>query len=316
MNNNSIAAALDVAAAGMADAAPAPTTDAPASDAPAATPASQPAPTPGEKLAESAPTTTPAPTIDRVTLEKLRERQVAKPQQRQQSAPDPDYAEYQAWKTARQAAKGPGIDPRALQSMPIATLEAAGIDPTTLLNTLSKHAVTPDVAALESKVEAKLAAAIERAERAEAAIEQIRTERKANAQARGYNQARQDFIANTKDGSKFPSLAKLGEERRADLGATKARELMAQGIEDFSLADVADLVEQDLHSLASELLGTDQSAAPSSPQASTSPQTTNGSASKRAATITSDAASTTSATPRRTSEKERLAAAMELARRG
>lgn len=304
---DNIAAAIEVAAAGMADAAP----EAPApSSEPAPAPSSQPIETPSE----AAPA--PAPTVDRATIEKLRERQAAKSPPRQQAPADPDYAEYQAWRTARAASQSPGIDPRTLQSNPIATLEAAGIDPTALLNTLSKHAVTPDVAAVESRIEARIRAADERAERAEAAIEKIRSERQANAQQRGYSQARQDFIANTTDARNFPNLAKLGNERRADLGAAKARELMSQGIEDFSLSEVADLVEADLHSLTSELLGQSQAAAPSSAQPSASQQATNGSANKRAATITSDAAASTSSTPRRLSERERLAAAMEVARRG
>jgi hypothetical protein len=308
---DNIAAAIEVAAASMAGDAPPTASDAPApSSEPAPTPSSQPVETPSE----AAPA--PTPTVDRATIEKLRERQAAKSPPRQQAPADPDFAEYQAWRTARAASQSPGIDPRTLQSNPIATLEAAGIDPTALLNTLSKYAVTPDVAAVESRIEARIRAADERAERAEAAIEKIRSERQANAQQRGYSQARQDFIANTTDAAKFPSLAKLNNERRADLGAAKARELMSQGIEDFSLSEVADLVEEDLRILASELLGQSQVAAPSSAQPSTSQQATNGSANRRAATITSDAAASTSSTPRRLSERERLAAAMEVARRG
>lgn len=312
MSVDNIAAAIEVAAASMAGDAP-PT----ASDAPASSSESAPSSQPVEPPSEAAPA--PAPTVDRVTLEKLLERQAAKSPPRQQASADNDYAEYQAWRAARamQPNNPRMVDVDLLMRDPAGTLARAGVeDGTPLLNTLTKQYVTPDAASLEAKIEARIAAADARAERAEAAVEKIRSERQANAQQRGYNQARKDFSDNTTDAVKFPNLAKLGIERRADLGAAKARELMAQGIEEFSLSDVADLVEADLHSITSELLGQSQAAAPSSAQPSTSQQATNGSANKRAATITSDAAASTSSTPRRLSERERLAAAMEVARRG
>lgn len=309
MSIDNLAAAIEIASAGSEGAAPAPEAPTPSTE-PA--PASQPVETPA--AAPSEPAATPAPTVDRVTLDKLRERQAAKaPPQRQAPPADPDFAEYQAWRAARQATQSPGIDPRAFKANPIAALEAAGLDPHEALNLLTKHAVTPDAAAVESRVDAKIRAAEERAERAERAVEEIKQARQANAQQRGYSQARAEFVSNTVDKGKFPHLAKLGDERRADLGAAKARELVAQGIEDFSLAEVADLVEGDLHSLASELLGSDPAADAAKP--TPSQPATNGRAPQRAATITSDAAASTSATPRSTSEKQRLAAAIELARR-
>lgn len=304
MSTENLEAAIAVAAAGLSDAGSTDTTEPSTStDAPAQ---SQPVETPAEAA--------PAPTVDRVTLDKLRERQAAKQPQRQQPPADPDYAEYQAWRAARQATQSPGIDPKAFKANPVAALEAAGLDVTEAINVLTKHVVTPDAAAIESRVEAKIRAAEERAERAERAVEEIKQARQQNAQERGYTRARQDFIANTTDKQKFPHLAKLSDERRADLGAAKARELIAQKIEDFSLAEVADLVENDLHSLSSELLGTDQ-AAPASAQPTTTQPATNGTP-RRAATITSDAASTTTTTTGALTEKQRLAAAMEVARRG
>jgi hypothetical protein len=290
----------------MSDAAPA--TEAPATES---TPSTQPL---AEPTTEGQPAATPAPTVDRITLEKLRERQATKQPQRREAQADPEYAEYQAWRAARSAMQSPGLDPKALQSNPIAALEAAGIDPTSLLNTLSKHAVTPDVALLESKIEARIASVLEENKALKNEVETIKQERARRAQERDYASASQNFIEVTKAADKFPNTALLDPDVRVEFGSRKALELKAQGIHEFTIEDVAHLVEADLSKLSGPL-GRDRQA-PSGATPTPSQQATNGSAPKRAATITSDAAASTTSTPGRMTEKQRLSAAMEVARRG
>jgi hypothetical protein len=305
VGNENLAAALEVANAGMSDAAPA--IKAPATDA---TPSTQPL---AEPTTEGQPAATPAPTVDRITLEKLRERQATKQPQRREAQADPEYAEYQAWRAARSAMQSPGLDAKALQSNPIAALEAAGIDPTSLLNTLSKHAVTPDVASLESKIEARIASVLEENKALKNEVETIKQERARRAQDRDYASASQNFIEITKAADKFPNIARLDPETRVEFGSRIARDLRSEGIE-FTLEEVAHLLETDL-SKVSGMLGRDQQA-PNGATPTPSQQATNGSAPKRAATITSDAAASTTSTPGRMTEKQRLSAAMEVARRG
>jgi hypothetical protein len=307
VGNENLAAALEVASAGMSDAAPA--ADAPATEsAPMPTPSGQPSVDPATE-AKPAPT----PTVDRITLEKLRERQAAKQPQRQQAPVDP---EYEAWKAARsmQPSNARMVDVDALMRDPAGTLAKAGVDDgTPLLNNLTKQYVTPDAAVLEAKIDAKLKAAEERAARAESAVEQIKQERAARAQERDYTNTMQQFVTLSGTAEKFPQLARLDPEMREEWGIQKANYLLAQGIKEFSIEEVAHLLETDLSKLSGPL-GRDQ--APGGATPTPSQQATNGSAPKRAATITSDAASSTTATPGRMTERQRLAAAMEVARRG
>lgn len=289
-----------------------------AMDAPAEAPASAPetAPTPEATPTEGAPTEE-APKVSPSVLETLRKRKEAAAQRTQAERDRQELAELKA-KIEKQSQGAGGLDPKALLRDPVKVLEAAGIDPTTLLNTLSKHAVTPDAAAIESRFQA----AIDARDAKIAALEQrldARDSEHHHARANeGHERAKKHFIDHTSDKAKYPSLAKLSDARRAERGTKKAQELLASGLEDFDLEHVAQLVEEDLNGELSELLGRDpREPSPVSDEPTPSQPATNGrtAPAKRPNTITSDAASSTATTPRAMTEKERVAAAIAVANR-
>lgn len=287
-------------------------------DAPAEAPAAEPS-TPTEAPAEPAPASAepqpeePAPRVPPETLQKLRERNRQKREQAEREQERRELAELRA--RGQTPPKEPaGLDPKLLKSDPIKALEAAGIDPTVFLNTLSKHAITPDAAALEAKIEARLAEKDERIKALQDRLDRQDAEREHTTRTQAQQRARQEFIDNTSDLAKYPTLAKLKPDVRADYGVREAQRLINdEGIEDFSLADVAEMLEQRLQGELSELLGRDQAAAQVA-EPTPSQQATNGRA-KRPNTITSDAASSSSSQPLLMNEQERLAAAIAIASR-
>jgi hypothetical protein len=292
-----------------------------AMDAPAEAPASAPADTSSTEApaTEAAPATEEAaPKVSPSVLETLRKRKEAAAARTQAERDRQELADLKA-KLEKQTQGPGGLDPKALMRDPVKALEAAGIDPTTLLNTLSKHAVTPDAAAIESRFQA----AIDARDAKIAALEQrldARDSEHHHARANeGHERAKKHFIDHTADKSKYPSLAKLSDARRAERGTKKAQELLASGLEDFDLEHVAQLVEEDLHGELSELLGRDpREPSPASDEPTPSPAATTGrtaAPAKRPNTITSDAASSTATTPRAMTEKERVAAAIAVANR-
>ncbi len=289
-----------------------------AMDAPAEAPASAPEPSTETPATETAPVTEEAaPKVSPSVLETLRKRKEAAAQRTQVERDRQELADLKA-KLEKQTQGPGGLDPKALMRDPVKALEAAGIDPTTLLNTLSKHAVTPDAAAIESRFQA----AIDARDAKIAALEQrldARDSEHHHARANeGHERAKKHFIDHTADKSKYPSLAKLSDARRAERGTKKAQELLASGLEDFDLEHVAQLVEEDLNGELSELLGRDpREPSPVSDEPTPSPAATTGrtAPAKRPNTITSDAASSTATTPRAMTEKERVAAAIAVANR-
>ena len=304
------------AALAIASGAPAETSAPTPAAAPAAAPTEAPAPTPPvETPSEQSQAAAPSPKpVDADTLERLRQRQRAKQQNRPPQTDDTELAEFRAWRAA-QTQRAPGIDPQRLKSDPVKALEDAGLDVEATLNALTKHSVTPDVAGLEARLEAKFGAILEENKSLRSQIEQIRDDRQARDRSKSTQRAREAFQSHTSDKAKYPNLAKLSDERRAQRGARKAQELIDEGIEDFSLEEVAQLVESDLHSELSELLGRDPNEPAPSDAESTAPAEAQG-RNKRPSTITSSAASSSAASPRKLTEQERFAAALAVASRG
>lgn len=208
----------------------------------------------------------------------------------------------------RPAPASGGIDPAQLKANPIKALEAAGIDTSVLLNTLSRHAIQPGTAELDARHAQTAAELRELRER----IEREDQEAAAAAHQHGAMRARETFAKMTKDVEKHPLLAKLSDARRMDRGTRAANELLSEGIDDFTMEDVAELAEQALRAEMTELLGRDPLAQePAKPPAA--PKAVQPDA--RAKTITASAASSLGAPARPMTERERLAEAMRLVSR-
>ncbi len=266
--------------------------------------------------ASGTPAATPAPKprVDADTLERLRERQRAKrakePERREVDDPD-----YRAWKAAQQQSRGAGIDPDMLRRDPVRALEAAGVDVERTLNALTKHAVTPDTASLEARVDQQLEQLAEENKTLRSQIDQIREDRQARDRSKSTERARAAFQEHTSDAAKYPSLAKLSAERRAIRGARKAQELLDEGIEEFSMDEVAQLVESDLHGELVELLGRDPYESASSDAEAIAASTATQGRAKRSRTITPTDAGAAAAKGRTLTAAERYAAALEVAAR-
>jgi hypothetical protein len=133
------------------------------------------------------------------------------------------------------------------------------------------------------------------------------------AQQREAMRARETFAEMTKDAGKHPLLAKLSPARRMDRGTKAANELLSEGIDDFTMEDVAELAEQALRAEMTEMLGRDP-LAPEPPKPAEPPKPV-ASPISRAKTITASAAATTAAPARPMTDRERLEAAIAIAKR-
>lgn len=299
----------DAIAVAMAADAPAPApAEAPAPEAPAAEPAVEapevpvpdPAPEPAVP-AEPAPAALPADVRAR-----LRQRREQRGEAREVAELRSQIAELRA--RLERPAPASGIDPAALRSNPIKALEAAGIDPTAVLNTLSRHAIQPGTAELDARhaqTESELRALQER-------INRQNEEAAVAAQQREATRAREDFARMTGDTERHPLLAKLPAAKRMDRGTRAAQELLSEGIDDFTMDDVAELAEQVLRTEMTEMLGRDPLAKDPPPAA---PAKAGSKPEARAKTITAAAAATTATPARPMTERERLEAAIQIAKR-
>lgn len=313
-------AALAVAAGAPVPSAPAstatPAAPPPADNAGASTDSAAP-PTDDAASGTAAPPPPAKPRVDADTLERLRQRQRQKAQAKPQTD-DRELEDFRAWK-AQQAARAehrPGIDPDMLRRDPVKALEAAGVDVEKTLNLLTKHAVTPDTASLEARVEARLSELVEENKTLRSQIDQIRDDRLARDRTKTAQRAREQFQETTSDATKYPSLAKLSPDKRATRGARKAQELLEEGIDDFTLDEVAQLVEADLHGELAELLGRDPYESAPSDAETTAPDGAQGRGAKpRPNTITSSSAGASAAKSRKLTEAERFEAALAVASR-
>lgn len=302
---NRLEDAIAIAQATDVPAAPAPAPEVPA-DAPAPAPAPE-APVPAPEPAAPVPDE-PAPVVLPPDVrERLRLRREQKGESRELADLRRTVAELQA-RLGQPAPASGGIDPGRLRSNPIKALEEAGIDATSLLNTLSRHAIQPGTAELDQRhaqLEADLRALQESRQQENEAAEM--SARQASAM-----RAREEFARMTGSTEKHPLLAKLSAARRMDRGTRAANELLSEGIDDFTMDDVAELAEQALRAEMTELLGRDP-LAQEPPKAASAPAVK---PDPRAKTITATAASATTAAPARPmSDRERLAEAIRIASR-
>lgn len=292
-----IAQAADVPAP-----APEPATEA----APEAPPAPEPAPEAAPEAEIAVPDPAPA-ALPPDVRDRLRQRREQKGESRELAELRRTVAELQA--RLERPAPGSGIDPAALRANPIKALEAVGVDPTTLLNTLSRHAIQPGTAELDARhaqTESELRALKER-------IDRQNEEEAMVSQQRSAMRAREEFAKMTGDAARHPLMAKLSAARRMDRGTKAANELLSEGIDDFTMDDVAELAEQGLRAEMTELLGRDPLAVEAPPKAE--PPKVVKQPDARAKTITASAAATAATPARPMTDRERLEAAIQIAKR-
>jgi len=273
------------------------------------------APSAPEPQAESDP---PKPSAWETIRQRAQEKQAARQQQEAKAGEQSQLERLQA--EIAELRRGSGMmSPQqiadALRSNPAKALREIGVDPTTVLDPLTRELLTPGAIETQGTIQQLQAEIAELKRQIEQGTQGVREEYQSHIAQQQIAAERQAFVSFTGDPERYPTLAKFTPQERLAEGLDIWSQMQSAGL-DYDRELVAQAAEERLQARLQRYQAV--LAPPSEAQPHDTASAVSGQAQRRArpTTLTADLAAQSSGSPRVRTPKEKREASKAIIRRG